>query len=444
MALVACAGEQQSTTPLETTRASAFVETLSAPGELRSAEVTPLNVPGGNFEQRTVSFIVDDGARVKKDQLIARFEAVDASKNLSQQELELMRNALKLASEKAQASVAASAVQTDRADVIAELSLSERYADIEKDASYISKNELLDKLQDLGLLRVRQSTADWRIGHQAKRSDATQAVTVAQRSTVQANVDRYRQSLSELELRAPHAGVFRLNTNWDGSKLTIGGSAWAGDDFASLPDLDKLLARLSLPQGAAEGLQAGQRAEVRLAGTGQVLPGKVVRVGASASVRSRDNPVKYVEFDVALDANVIAGLRLTPGQAVSATVFLVEKSSVMTVPNTALELEPIASAAQPKIAEQASNPINAGAKLDPKLIRQARTEQTAQVASAPLQERKGFVFSENGEKIPITIATLGRARSEVTQGLAEGVRIRVLAPSLQTSAASSTSAGRKS
>ena len=141
---------------------------------------------------------------------------------------------------------------TEIAQTNGELELSERYANAAN--AGISKNELLDKLVDLGYLQDKRGTLNWREAQLDKKAAVELSVTDAQRATISASVNSRRASLAEMELRAPHDGVLRLNSNWDGSKAQVGASVWAGDDFAALPDLSALVARFSLPQVQAEGL----------------------------------------------------------------------------------------------------------------------------------------------------------------------------------------------
>ena len=161
-------------------------------------------------------------------------------------------------------------------------------------------------------------------------------MTDAQRATISAAVNSRRASLAEMELRAPHDGVLRLNTNWDGSRAQVGTSVWAGDDFAALPDLSSLIARFSLPQSQADGLKKDHRVHLRVAGSGAQFESRVVRVGASASIKSRESPVKYIDFDAEITPEMLAAAALTPGQALSAEVVLIDRQNVLVVPNAAL------------------------------------------------------------------------------------------------------------
>jgi HlyD family secretion protein len=454
----ACSAEIDTSAPIiEVMQRADFTDRLSAQGELKSAQTTPLNVPGSGFEQRRLEFLVEDGARVKKGDLLARFNVDSARKDLSQQELELLRYAFKIAGEKAQSDTAAAQILTEQAAILGDLELSQRYADLDESASWVSKNELLDKLQDLDLLENKQSTAGWRLQHQKRREAAGAEVTLAQKNSVQANVDRYRESLAALELYAPHDGVFRLNTNWDGSKLQVGGSTWAGDDFANLPDLSSLVARFSLPQAAATGLQIGQRVDIRLSGTGQTIQGKISRVGASASVKSRESPVKFLEFDASFDSAEIARLQLTPGMAVSGEVFRIEAKQAITVSNTALELAPKINEAPKDISTPGFSPrgttSGTGNRLTgarsanaagPNAAMRERLEQRSDspsVTDSPksIQPQEGTVLLADGTERKVSIGAQGSARSVVLSGLEVGEQVLLLRPE-QGSKASSPSA----
>jgi len=376
-------------------------ETVLARGEIVSAKVTPLNVPGQGFELRQVLSLINDGSRVQKGDLIARFDAPSVQKELSTLELDLLRNTLLSAAQRNQKRMTEVQLDTEIADVESQLSLSERYALSQAGAEVIgiSKNELLDKLQDLGYLKDRRGTLEWREGQLITRARADASVIGAQRLTIADSVGSKRASLAQLEVHAPHAGVLRLTSNWDGSKLQTGGSTWAGDDFANLPDLSELVARFSVPQASSENLKAGMRAVLQLAGSGTLINATVTRVGASASVKNRESPVKYVEFDVAIPNVKTTELALTPGQAMAVTVYTVDRKNVLAVANLSVV-------------------TNAG-----------RTQ----------------VQTADGSWLPVTLGEKGASLSEVVAGLSLGAQIRLnpeRAPAAAETGPAPTSAAR--
>jgi HlyD family secretion protein len=336
--LIACDGKRVQDVPVEVIKKSAWQDVLEADGVLRSQKITPLNVPGSGFEARRVVKIADDGAAVKKDDVLAEFSAETVQRDLSQQQIELLRNALVSAGQQTQDKVGAAQLQTEIAQTAADLQLSEHYMGIKAD--WIAQNELLDKLQDVGFMRTKRGTLDWRLGQQDKRAAAQANVTNAMRASIAETVTQKQASLRDLQLLAPYDGIFLLEENWDGSKFKVGGGVYAGNDFATISSTGDLVAKFSIPQSRTEGLAVGQRAILQFTGGRVALETAVSRVGSSASVKSRGSPVKFVEFDIAISAQQSAERALSPGESVSVHVFVHDRLDVLSVPNIALVNSP--------------------------------------------------------------------------------------------------------
>jgi multidrug efflux pump subunit AcrA (membrane-fusion protein) len=335
LALSACDGDAPSAgAAAETLAPRPWLETLAVDGEIKAAASTPLNVPGSGWSQRVLVDMVADGSAVQKGQVVARFDAPQSRMELSQADLELLRKTL---AEQANASTAAVEHDTlvgDRAKVEDDLNLSRRYADV--DLSIFARNTILDALADVGFLTTKRTYLDWKGGQAQARTAAQDAVLRSQRDSVVRTAAQKRDSLSALELVAPHDGVFLLAAKWDGTKPEIGSNQAAGQEFGALPDLEQLVAHFSVAEGQAFGLKAGLPVRVRLAGTGTELELKVTRVGSNASTISQESPVKYSDFDAAIDSATARKLGLKPGQALRGVVQLVARPAALTVPNIAL------------------------------------------------------------------------------------------------------------
>jgi HlyD family secretion protein len=225
-------------------------------------------------------------------------------------------------------------LSTESAKVETDLSLSRRYANA--DLSFFARNQILDALQDVNFLTSKHGYLQWKAGQVDIRGAADRAVVVSQKESVALTASQKRQNLAALDLIAPHDGVFRLVTRWDGTKPQIGASLWTGQEFGSLPNLETLVAQFSVPEGQAFGLKAGLPVRVRLTGTGVEIDLAVTKVGSSASTKNRESPVKYMDFEAAIDHKTTLRLDLKPGQALRGTVRLVDKPATLTVPNVAL------------------------------------------------------------------------------------------------------------
>jgi len=336
LTLAACGDDSAVRVPTETLAPRAWLETLDVDGEIKAASSTALAVPGTGWENRELLTMVEDGSFVKKGDVIARFDAPQARMELSQAEMELLRKELGEQTLVDSAAVNRAELSADSAKVSSDLILSERYADIKAESGVLTRNQILDALQDTGFLKNKRSYLGWKTGQADIRTAASRAVMASQKNSVSLTAEQRRKSLAALELVAPHDGVFLLTAKWDGSKPQIGASLWSGHDFGKLPDAGQLIAKFSVAEGEAFGLKPGLPLRARLTGTGTEFDLKVSRVGSNASTRSRESPVKYSEFEAAIDPAVAARLGLSPGQALRATVRLVERRATLTLPNLAL------------------------------------------------------------------------------------------------------------
>jgi HlyD family secretion protein len=379
--LCGCHAESSRKLALEQVTARDWRETLSAEGEITAEEKTPLIVPGSGWENRQLIAMVDDGSVVTKGQVVARFDAPRARMELSQAEAELVRKLLSEAGAAAATALAQSQLSTESAKLDTDLTLSSRYASA--DLTFLARNQILDALQDVKFLTDKRGYLRWKTGQVDVRSATDGAVLASQKESVQLTAAQKRKSLAALDLIAPHEGVFQLIARWDGVKPQIGASLWTGQEFGGLPNLETLVARFSVAEGQAFGLEVGLPVSVRLMGTGVTLDLLITKVGSGASTRSRDSPVKYTEFDAAINLATVRRLQLKPGQALAGTVQLVNRKAVLTVPNVALVQD-------------------AG--------------KYAVYVAEGLQMRKQVV--ELGVRGPI--------RSEVESGLAPGVRVLLL------------------
>jgi HlyD family secretion protein len=336
LALFGCGDDSANRVPTETIAARNWTEILDVDGVIKSAASTTLNVPGSGWENRTLLTMVGDGTMVKKGDVIARFDAPRSRMELSQAETELLRKELSELTLKDKDAVHRAELAADKAKVTSDLTLSERFAGIKAETGILTRNEILDALQDTNFLNDKRGYLDWKKGQLAVRTAAATAVLSAQKDSVNLNATQRRKSLEAMELIAPHDGVFLLQEKWDGTKPQLGASMWSGQEFGKLPDVSALVATFSVAEGEAFGLKTGQAIKARLAGSGAEFELVVSKVGSNASTKSTDSPVKYSEFEATIAPATAGRLALRPGQGVHATVSLVNRPATLTIPNLAL------------------------------------------------------------------------------------------------------------
>ena len=334
-ALVAC-GSDEMPVASETVVQGPLTISVRGEGELRSAKPTPLNVPGKNWAQRQVAWMLPEGTLVKKGDVLARFVSPEGEQQLAQAMIDLQRNALARAAKESGLESTQGRVEVDLSLVAVQLGIAQRYADA--DLSTVARNQVLDAIEDKEYLQVRQGTLQWQRDQSGVRGGAELAVLDAQRATFEMAAKTRKDDLDALELRAPNDGVLLLATNWSGDKPMVGANLRAGFEFGSLPDTSTMEVEIDLPQIEAQGVQAGDAVVLHPLGRpDQRIASKLSWVASAAKVRNRESPVKFLSMRAPIPADAIERYRLIPGQRFAASVVLLDAKDAMAVPNVAIE-----------------------------------------------------------------------------------------------------------
>lgn len=309
--------------------------TVQAQGELKATKSTPLLVPGQQWTPRQLAWVLPDGNRVKKGDLVARFSATQSQQDLDQALVDLQRNVIARLGKQADLGGKQGQLSVDMAQVAAQLAIAHRYANAGQIA--VSRNTVLDAVQDEAFLNTKQDILDWRLGQSEKRGAAELAVLDAQRATYSINADQKRSDLQALELHAPHDGVLVLDADWSGQKPHVGSSLFAGNPLASLPDTASMEVELAIPQMQAQGISVGNRVELHpLGAPDQKTTSKITWIAAAAQTRSRESPVKYLLMKASVSAAAVRRYGWIPGQQFDGRVVLLHADNALSVPNLAI------------------------------------------------------------------------------------------------------------
>lgn len=333
--LLAACGEPPAPPVTETVVAGPLVLETRAEGTLRSAKPTPLQVPGTGWSSRRIEWMLPEGSRVKKGELIARFSSEQSEQDLAQALVDLQRNALARAAKDDELASARGRVGVDMAQVATQLGIARRYAGA--DLSTLARNDVLDAIEDVHYLEARQDTLQWQRDQAGVRGGAEQALLDAQRATFALDAKARREDLAALELRAPNDGVLMLAANWSGVKPAVGASLYAGREFGSLPDANAMEVELSLPQLEALGVRVGQAVEMFPLGRPQdTIASELSWVASAPKSRSRRDPVKYLSMRAPVPPEAAERLGLVPGQQMRARIIQLDAPEAISVPNVAL------------------------------------------------------------------------------------------------------------
>ncbi len=333
--LAACSATVTDAPPLEIVTEGPLDYSMPAIGELRSSKATKLVVPGRQFAQRQLAWMLPEGSTVKKGDTLARFSPARGEVDLAAAKVSLLRNALTRAGKKAELGSGSARIEADLAQVGTDLSIAEKHANAEH--AMIARNDLLDALQDRAYLGEKKGFLGWKRGQTGERGAAELAVLDSQRETHALTAKMRSDDLAALEIMAPHAGVLMLTADWSGERPRVGSTLWASQDFGNIPDPSAMEVQFSLTQLDAAGIKLGALVELAPLGRPQEkIVSKVVWVATAPQAVSRANPIKHVRMKAAIEAADVDRLKLVAGQSMSVRVYAVRAAKGLSVANVAL------------------------------------------------------------------------------------------------------------
>ena len=305
---------------------------VRAEGVLKARTSTPLTAPGQSLSLK-IGWMIDDGARVRKDDVVLRFDSSSSRRDLRVGTSDRRTVDGRTTKERAESGAAVSNLGRDAVQARRDLDAARTFQS--KDPELYSRNEILEADIDVGLAERREGNARTTRGVREEISASSIELLAIERRKADLVVGKAEKELAALEIRAPHDGIVVFQRDWRGELPQVGQTVWSGSTIAEIPDLATLQAEVWVLETDAGGLAAGRRATVFLeARSGEEIPGSIRRVDTLARPRQRGVPVQYLGADVELAKADRSSMK--PGQRLVATLFLGEERDVLSVPRPAI------------------------------------------------------------------------------------------------------------
>lgn len=215
-------------------------------GKLAAVRSQSLEVPRTSAGRLSIRFMVDDGARVEKGQVVLEFDTADLASQLEERKLSALEAENKLIREQANNR----ALEADKAFTVLDtrILLDKATISAEVPASLLPEREyqdrqLLHKRTGVQLAKVEDALR----AHEQGSALAMDIERIALQKTKR-EIAAAERELESLSLTAPTDGILIVNEHpWEGRKLMVGDNIWPGYAVVELPDLSvmEVEARLS-------------------------------------------------------------------------------------------------------------------------------------------------------------------------------------------------------
>lgn len=333
LALAACAGGLDASTPTATVMREELRVELAVSGELEA--VRSVNIAAPNVRNNLkITSMAEESARVHKGDVLVEFDRSDMEKELEAAQSRLRVAQTKIAQKQAQQEVALASAQND----VVKAGLDKKRAEMR-----ITESQTVPRVErESAKLDVEQSTlnvSNSEAAFQSKRLEAAAELELLRLDQVeaQAKVAQIQKQLDQFTIIAPADGIVILTEAWRMGKMgkaTVGDSVYSGNALMQLPDLSEMRVQAWVHEVDAAQVTVGQPVSVVVdARPDAPVTGEVERVSDLAVKRSEDSDVKYLKVQVKLSETDAS---LKPGMTVRAEIRVDTVPDVLTVPREAV------------------------------------------------------------------------------------------------------------
>ncbi|HWR52598.1 MAG TPA: efflux RND transporter periplasmic adaptor subunit [Bryobacteraceae bacterium] len=395
-----------------------------------SGEVKPRNYIniGSEAFGRLTAIYVKEGDRVRKGQVLARLDSIQAAADVSAQSAAVNSASAESSAAEAGARAAEENIRT------AQASVDRAKADLERSRTTFARTEQLyqNKLiaqsefdlrkaeYDSAMAAVREAEA--RLSQVRAQSQQYQAQVQASQKRVtqgEATLKRSQNALDKHNVQSPIDGVVTNLPVRVGETMVVGIQNAPGSTIMTIADMSVITAEVKVDETDIVNVTLGQTADVTIdAIPGKTFKGHVIEIGNTAILRSTGVAASQsaISSQEAKDFKVVVALdappdEIRPGLSCTAKITTATRQNVLTIPIQALTVR------QKGDLETAPDKKKSG-------VQAASTPDPA-AEKARKEELQG-VFAIQGESAvfrKVETGITGATDIEVLGGLKEGDQI---------------------
>jgi len=319
--------------PTLTVKRETFERRVVAEGNLEAAQATPVTAPTDAQGQLKIAWLVPDGTRVAKNDVVVRFDPTEMERSLRDGQSDRASAESRIEGTRADTGGTIRNLERDADLARQELAAADRYK--VDDPDVFSRQEIIRSEIDRTLAQQRIETSDdvRTIREGVARVDID--LLEIERRKAGIAIDRATKGLEALEIRAPHDGILVYKRNWRGDSAKVGDSLWPGQPVAEIPDLGTMQAQVFVLEADAGGLAPGLPVKLVVeAHPDREYAATIKKVDTLAKRRTGWIPVQYFGTTLRLDATDASTMK--PGQRVRAMLALDKDDDAISVPRNAV------------------------------------------------------------------------------------------------------------
>ena len=310
-----------------------FSRRVTAEGNLKAVNATPLNAPHDAPGPMKIAWIADDGTFLHKGDPVVRFDPTDFENLLLDGSEAHSTAANKLSKATTDAGTTRTNLKRDARQAQSELESARKFKF--DDAEVFSRYQRIESEVDERLATDKKLHAESVLGVRESLASAEHDLLSIEDRKAGLKIRNAEQGLHSLELLSPYDGILVLQRDWRGEVPRVGSTCWPGMPLGEVPDLKAMKAEVFVLEADAAGLAVDKKATVYLESTpGVAYKGKITSVDKLARPRVRGVPVQYFGVTVSLEKTDPAVMK--PGTRVRAILDVENRSDAFAIPRQAI------------------------------------------------------------------------------------------------------------
>ena len=302
---------------------------VPAKGELFSAKATVISAPMSSRGMQNIAWLAPEFSFVKKGDVIARFDGEAMTKESNEKQLDLDINVQEIIEKEGMLNQQLEEINKDIGLISQETTFAKNFTI--DDVRIRAKIDILDELQNTEFLLAKEQYLHWQSDSFSASSEGEMGLLTMKKQQSQDKIKQLTDSLSQLEVTAPHDGLLTYKANWRGEKPRAGQSIWPGKKIAELPDVSEMKAKLFVFENEALNLAVDKKVSFYLNAYADLgFAGKIESVAKFPQSIKRGDPQKFFEVIVTLD-NQNPEL-FVPGRKLEAKINITQKQEVLLIP----------------------------------------------------------------------------------------------------------------
>lgn len=284
---------------------------LVATGELVSTNTVTVSPPSvSQMWQYKIQYLAPENAKVKKGDLVVRFDPQQLREELMSRQSELAA----ATKEKEQKRLEQEQEEQDLKLSLAEAKMTfekeQRKAEIVDEG--LSRIQRLKQQKTFEIAKLRYQQVQQKIDNFKQETEVNRVVTDAKITRLTMLVDQIKADINKLNVQASKEGIVMYVKDHNGEKPAVGDNLWMGRRVLTIPSLDEIAIKAQFDEPDTTSVAVNSKVKITLEAFPEVpFMGEISSLGQSYKTKSPQNP-KTV-FDVLIKLDDVDSSLMRPG-----------------------------------------------------------------------------------------------------------------------------------